>query len=83
MDCSLQGSSVQSNLQSQCNPYQNPNSISAEIEKKKNLKFHMESEEKQRMSAQNNDEKNDKARRLTRPDFKTYCKDTVMKTLWD
>ena len=43
----------------------------------------MESEEKQRMSAQNSDEKNDKARRLTRPDFKTYCKDTVMKTLWD
>ena len=35
------------------------------------------------MSGQNNDEKNNKAGRLTLPDFRTYCKDTIMKTLWD
>ena len=33
-------------------------------------------------TSQNNFEKNDKVGRISVPDFRTYCKATVIKTMW-
>ena len=72
-DCSTQG-----NLQIQCNSYQITNGVFHKT-RTKNLKSCMETQKI--LKSQCSLDKNE-AEKIRLPDFRLYCKGTVIKTVW-